>query len=306
MSFSGEVKEELAGQISSSRHCQIAELAAMVCYSGRLEQANTGNACLTIQAENEKVIRKGFTLLQKSFNICTGVTGKGPYFLKIEEKDQVSRLLQSLKLSEYSSKKDGRMDTVNPLLIKNACCRRAYLRGAFLTTGSMSDPEKSYHLEFVCLTRRQALQLQEIIRDFDIEARIVTRKNHDIVYMKEGAGIVDLLNVTGAHISLMNLENLRIVKEMRNSINRRVNCETANITKTVNASTKQIQDIMLIQKTLGLKGLQDSLREVAEVRLEYPEATLKELGEYLNPPVGKSGVNHRLRKLSEIAERIRG
>lgn len=306
MSFSGEVKEELAGQISSSRHCQIAELAAMVCYSGRLEQANTGNACLTIQAENEKVIRKGFTLLQKSFNICTGVTGKGPYFLKIEEKDQVSRLLQSLKLSEYSSQKDGRMDTVNPLLIKNACCRRAYLRGAFLTTGSMSDPEKSYHLEFVCLTRRQALQLQEIIRDFDIEARIVTRKNHDIVYMKEGAGIVDLLNVTGAHISLMNLENLRIVKEMRNSINRRVNCETANITKTVKASTKQIQDIMLIQKTLGLKGLQDSLREVAEVRLEYPEATLKELGEYLNPPVGKSGVNHRLRKLSEIAERIRG
>ena len=115
-----------------------------------------------------------------------------------------------------------------------------------------------------------------------------------------------MLNVTGAHISLMNLENLRIVKEMRNSINRRVNCETANITKTVNASTKQIQDIMLIQKTLGLKGLQDSLREVAEVRLEYPEATLKELGEYLNPPVGKSGVNHRLRKLSEIAERIRG
>ena len=306
MSFSGEVKEELAGQISSSRHCQIAELAAMVCYSGRLEQADTGNACLTIQAENEKVIRKGFTLLQKSFNICTGVTGKGPYFLKIEEKDQVSRLLQSLKLSEYSSQKDGRMDTVNPLLIKNACCRRAYLRGAFLTTGSMSDPEKSYHLEFVCLTRRQALQLQEIIRDFDIEARIVTRKNHDIVYMKEGAGIVDLLNVTGAHISLMNLENLRIVKEMRNSINRRVNCETANITKTVNASTKQIQDIMLIQKTLGLKGVQDSLREGAEVRLEYHEATLKELGEYLNPPVGKSGVNHRLRKLSEIAERIRG
>lgn len=306
MSFSGEVKEELAGQISSSRHCQIAELAAMVCYCGRLKGGNTENPCLTIQAENEKVIRKGFTLLQKSFNICTGVTGKGPYFLKIEEKDQVIRLLQTLKLPEASGQKDGRMDTVNPLLIKNACCRRAYLRGAFLATGSMSDPEKSYHLEFVCLTRKQALQLQEIIRDFEIEARIVTRKNHYIVYMKEGAGIVDLLNVTGAHISLMNLENLRIVKEMRNSINRRVNCETANITKTVNASTKQIQDIMLIQETLGLKGLQDSLREVAEVRLEYPDATLKELGEYLNPPVGKSGVNHRLRKLSEIAERIRG
>ena len=139
-----------------------------------------------------------------------------------------------------------------------------------------------------------------------MEARIAIRKNHFIVYMKEGAGIVDLLNVTGAHISLMHLENLRIVKEMRNSINRRVNCETANITKTVNASSKQIEDIMLIQDTQGLKGLPDVLRKTALIRLEYPDATLKELGQYLNPPVGKSGVNHRLRKLSEIAESIRG
>ncbi len=305
MSFSGEVKGELAAQISASRHCQIAELAAMVCYGGRMEQKEEGQSRLLIQTENEKVIRKGFTLLEKSFNICTGVMGKGPYSLRVEKEEQITRLLRGLKLSEGSGQTDGRIDTVNPLLIKNACCRRAYLRGAFLVTGSMSDPEKSYHLEFVCITSRQAVQLQEIIRDFHIEARIVTRKNHFIVYMKEGAGIVDLLNVMGAHISLMNLENLRIVKEMRNSINRRVNCETANITKTVNAASKQIADILLIQETMGLQRLQDGLRETAEIRLEYPDATLKELGQYLNPPVGKSGVNHRLRKLSEIAEGIR-
>ncbi len=305
MSFSGEVKEELAAQISASRHCQIAELAAMACYGGRMEQKEEGQSRLLIQTENEKVIRKGFTLLEKSFNICTGVMGKGPYSLRVEKEEQITRLLRGLKLSEGSGQTDGRIDTVNPLLIKNACCRRAYLRGAFLVTGSMSDPEKSYHLEFVCITSRQAVQLQEIIRDFHIEARIVTRKNHFIVYMKEGAGIVDLLNVMGAHISLMNLENLRIVKEMRNSINRRVNCETANITKTVNAASKQIADILLIQETMGLQRLQDGLRETAEIRLEYPDATLKELGQYLNPPVGKSGVNHRLRKLSEIAEGIR-
>lgn len=144
------------------------------------------------------------------------------------------------------------------------------MRGMYLAAGSMSDPEKSYHLEFVCRTEHQAVQLQEIICDFQIEARVIVRKNHFIVYIKEGSGIVDLLNVTGAHVSLMNLENLRIVKEMRNSINRRVNCEAANITKTVNASSKQTEDIILIQNTLGLKGLPDSLREIAEIRLSIP------------------------------------
>ena len=123
--------------------------------------------------------------------------------------------------------------------------------------------------------------------------------------MKEGSEIVDLLNVMEAHVSLMNFENLRIYKEMRNSVNRRVNCEAANITKTVNAATKQTEDIIYIQKHYGFNNLQDNLRQMAEVRLQYPEATLQELGQFLNPPVGKSGVNHRLRKLSELADRIR-
>ncbi|MBO5281608.1 MAG: DNA-binding protein WhiA, partial [Lachnospiraceae bacterium] len=134
----------------------------------------------------------------------------------------------------------------------------------------------------------------------------VLRKKYYVVYIKEGEGIVDLLNVMGAHVSLMNLENLRILKEMRNSINRRVNCETANITKTVNAAGRQIEDILYLREHYGLKKLSPGLREMAEVRLEYPDAPLKELGEYLDPPVGKSGVNHRLRKLSELAEQLRG
>lgn len=306
MSFSSEVKGELAEHIDSSRHCQIAELAALFVCNGKIECDKAGKTILAIQSENEQVIRKSFTLLQKSFNICTGVTQKSPYLLEIYGDGDVRKLMQALKLPEPSAEKLPEYDVVNSLLIKNSCCRRAFLRGAFLAAGSMSDPEKSYHLEFVCGSEHQAVQLQEILFDFRIEARIIVRKNHYIVYIKEGSGIVDLLNVTGAHISLMNLENLRIVKEMRNSINRRVNCEAANITKTVNASSKQTEDIVLIQNTLGLKGLPDSLREIAEIRLEYPDATLKELGRYLNPPVGKSGVNHRLRKLSEIAERIRG
>lgn len=171
--------------------------------------------------------------------------------------------------------------------------------------GSMSDPEKSYHLEFVCDNEPQALQLQEVIKSFDIDAKIVLRKKYFVVYLKEGSAIVDLLGVMEAHISLMNFENFRIVKEVRNSINRRVNCETANITKTVNAANKQMDDILLIRDRYGFVNLPDNLREIAEVRLEYPEATLKELGEYMDPPVGKSGVNHRLRKLSELAEKLR-
>ena len=175
-----------------------------------------------------------------------------------------------------------------------------------MAAGSMSDPNKAYHFEIACRNEAQAVQMQEIINSFDSDAKIVERKGHQVVYLKEGSQIVDMLNVMEAYVSLMNLENIRILKEMRNSINRRVNCETANIAKTVNAATKQLEDINLIKEIVGLSKLPPALRQMAEVRLEYPEATLKELGQYLEPPVGKSGVNHRLRKLSEIADIYRG
>ena len=160
-------------------------------------------------------------------------------------------------------------------------------------------------MEFVCENEIHAKQIQQVICSFEIEAKIVRRKKYYVVYIKEGAGIVDLLNVMGAHLSLMQLENLRVEKEVRNSINRQVNCEAANITKTVNAASKQIEDILFLQKSYGLSNLPDNLRQMAEIRLEHPESSLQELGTYLEPPVGKSGVNHRLRKLSELAERIK-
>lgn len=287
MSFSSEVKEELARHMSSARHCQIAELSAIMHFCGQYGQAEDGKLTIGFQTENEAVVRKGFTLLKKTYNIETDMVLSG------EERQGLIAKFGDLE------------DIVNPLIIKNSCCQRAYLRGAFLCIGSMSDPEKGYHLEFVCIHEPQAQQLKEIIKGFGIDAKIVLRKKYHVVYLKEGASIVDLLNVMEAHVSLMNFENLRIVKEMRNSINRRVNCETANITKTVHAAARQLEDILLIRDRYGLQNLQDNLREMAEVRLEYPDATLKELGELLDPPVGKSGVNHRLRKLSELADRIR-
>ncbi len=287
MSFSAEVKEELAKHISPARHCQMAELSAMLHYAGQYGLMEDGTLTIGFQSENESVLRKGFTLLKKAYNIDTVIGVKG------QKKADLLAIMGDLS---------GPADTS---LLKQACCRRAFIRGAFLSCGSISDPTKGYHLEFVCNNRTQAEQLQEIIGQFDIEAKIVCRKKYFVVYVKEGAGIVELLNIMEAHVALMNLENLRILKEMRNSINRRVNCEAANIQKTVQASTRQVEDIIYLRDYYGFSRLPDNLREMAEVRLAYPEAALKELGEYLSPPVGKSGVNHRLRKLSELAEKLR-
>ncbi|MCI8814086.1 MAG: DNA-binding protein WhiA, partial [Lachnospiraceae bacterium] len=186
------------------------------------------------------------------------------------------------------------------------CCKRAFIRGAFLVSGSISDPEKFYHFEIVCQTEEKAVQIQEIMQTFHIDAKIVLRKRSYVVYVKEGAQIVELLGLMEANVALMNLENIRILKEMRNSVNRKVNCETANIHKTVNAAVKQIEDIRLIEEKMGLDELSSGLSEIARLRLEFPEATLKELGMMLTPQVGKSGVNHRLRKLSNLAQELRG
>ena len=176
---------------------------------------------------------------------------------------------------------------------------------SILASGSISDPEKFYHFEITCTAQAKAKQLQSIIATFDIEARIVLRKKYFVVYIKEASQIVNLLNVMEAPVALMELENIRILKEMRGSVNRQVNCETANINKTVSAAIKQIEDIIYIRDTVGLQQLPSGLCEIAGLRLEWPEASLKELGEALDPPVGKSGVNHRLRKLSVLAENLR-
>lgn len=292
MSFSGEVKKELAKRIGPARHCQIAELAAIMHYCGeygRNEAGKDGATGYTLgfQTENEAVVRKGFTLLRKTYNI------------------EMDRALNGQEMQGIFDKVGGPGKPVNPLVLKNACCRRAFLRGAFLAVGSMSDPAKGYHLEFDCGDEAGAELLQELIRGFDIESKVILRKKYHVVYLKEGSAIVDLLNVFEAPVSLMNLENLRILKEMRNSVNRRVNCETANIAKTVNAAARQVEDIEYLEKHYGFRNLPEPLREMAEIRLEYPDAPLKELGERFDPPLGKSGVNHRLRRLSELADKIR-
>lgn len=214
-------------------------------------------------------------------------------------------MLHAAKLLDEHGEVGENLNVVQNVVIQQSCCRRAFIRGAFLASGSLSDPEKFYHFEIVCATEEKAKQLQGIIATFDLEAKIVKRKRYYIVYIKEGSQIVDILNVMEAPVALMELENIRILKDMRNSVNRQVNCETANINKTVSAAVKQIEDIEYIRDTIGLENLPENLEEIARERVERPEATLKELGEALDPPVGKSGVNHRLRKLCDIAEQLR-
>ena len=287
MSFSYEVKEELAKHLGAARHCQMAELAAMLHFCGQYGRDSEGAFTIGFQVENPIVVKKCFTLLKKTFSIDTDAT------------------IDEAKMNELYRKFGDLQEPADELLLKSTCCRRAFIRGAFLAIGSVSAPEKGYHLEFVTANEKKAKQLQSVIQSFDIDAKIVLRKKYHVLYMKESEAIVDLLNVMEAHIALMKLENLRILKELRNTVNRRVNCETANINKTLDSSRKQQEDIRLLQEKYGLENLPKGLQQIARMRLEEPEASLKELGEMLEPPIGKSGVNHRLRKLSEMADKLK-
>ncbi len=183
--------------------------------------------------------------------------------------------------------------------------KRDLLRSFFIEKGSVSDPERFYHMEFVCASEEEAQELRALIAEYGIDARPAVRNKHTIVYIKDSEAIFDMLNILGAHRSLMEFENVRILKEMREDVQRKVNCETANINKTVSAAVRQIEDISYIRDRIGLDNLPEGLSSVARLRLEMPDSTLKELGELLDPPVSKSGVNHRLKRLSDIAEKLR-
>lgn len=310
MSFSGDVKEELSRLPLSGRHCRLAETAAILSLCGRIVITENNRYCVKIQTENLPVARKYFTLLRKTFNIKAEVSvRKGrearSYCVMIPRDREARRLLRNTCLLDEDGNIYECMSPIHNQLLKQSCCRRAFIRGAFLAAGSVSDPKKSYHFEIVCAFGERAHQLCELLNQCRIDAKIVKRKKHYVVYVKEGSQIVELLGLMGAHVSLMELENVRIVKEMRGSVNRKVNCETANLNKTVSAAVRQAEDIRYIEATIGLQNLTEGLEEIAGLRLEHPDASLKELGEMLSPPVGKSGVNHRLRKISHIADRMR-
>lgn len=313
MSFSSEVKNEICRYTDISRQEAIAVLSAIMKVSGTLTLVSNKQLNFKVTTENPAMARLVFKLLKKYFSIHTKVMVKqggafkknNVYVIIITEEMGVRKLLTEVGVLKNSDGFSSLNFGIEPHIVDNVNCKKAYIRGAFLGGGSVSNPEKTYHMEFVTHNSDYAEQLSNLINHFDITSKVIQRKGSYVVYIKEGEQIVDLLNIIGAHNSLLELENVRIMKEMRNNVNRLVNCETANLSKTVNAAVRQVESIKLIQREIGLARLPRNLRDIAEVRLNNPDESLKELGELLDPPVGKSGVNHRLRRIEKIAEELR-
>lgn len=315
MSFSATTKNELSRIQITDDCCALAELAALVRMSGTIQIHGMKKINLKFSTENAAIARRIFTILKLIYTADVEVMVRrnrqlkknNNYLIIVNDKSISKKILEDVGFINDDSR-----SIFNPYyniperLINNRCCKRSYIRGAFLGGGSISNPEKTYHLEFVTNNEEHAKDLSQIINSFELNSKIVTRKENHVVYIKEGEQIVDLLNIIGAHQALLKLEDIRVLKDVRNNINRIVNCETANLGKTIDASMRQIENIEIIKKSIGLNKLPKNLRELAELRLEYSDASLKEIGLMLNPPVGKSGVNHRFRKIEEIAEELRG
>ncbi|MEG2936150.1 MAG: DNA-binding protein WhiA [Clostridium sp.] len=312
MSFSLKVKNEVCRTSEISKEEVSAQLSAIMKASGTLGFGFNRAVTFKIVTENPSIARWVFRVLKDYFEIHSKLLVKKSnslkknniYMVLIPEDADVRGLLQYLGIIE----KDDYFNINYGLpteILKDEDCKRAYIRGAFLGGGSISNPEKTYHLEFVTHDEEYANALSKLINSYKLNSKVIQRKNSFVIYVKEGEQIVDLLNIIGAHNALLELENIRIMKEMRNNVNRIVNCETANLSKTVNAAVRQVESINLIQSEIGLDRLPKNLKEVARLRLEYPDESLKELGAMLNPPVGKSGINHRLRRIEKIADELR-
>jgi len=309
LSFSSNVKRELIHRFGEENGSDMAELTAIINLCGQIEEKEN-EFCIKIHTENVLVARKFFTLMKKNFNIECNISvlrnsqlrKNRTYFLSIDSKRE-RIAAEYIKKHCFEQAEDGNV-VFERDKESTVCAMRAYLRGAFLACGSLNEPEKTYHLEIVGTNYNYCVQLKAILAKFGINAGYIQRKEHHVIYIKEGEKISDFLNVVGAHVSLMEFENIRILKDMRNNVNRRVNCETANLSKTIAASVKQVDDINFIDEKFGLDYLDKPLKEAAQIRMQYPDLSLKELGAKLVPPVGKSGMNHRLHRISEIAEQL--
>ncbi|MDP9750486.1 DNA-binding protein WhiA [Thermoanaerobacter pentosaceus] len=313
MSFSSNTKDELAKIYPEDKESKIAELAALIRTIGSVSIYGNGKISLTFTTENASVARLVFKLIKDLFGIIPEtMVRRGRYLKKtlsylifVPDTKIAEEILGKVKILNYEKGHIKLNYGIDKKIVKNTKAKKAYLRGAFLGGGSISDPEKAYHMEFITHNLEHGKDLSKLINSFDLNSKVIARKNSYVVYLKEGEQIVDVLNIIGAHSALLNLENIRVYKEMRNNVNRIVNCETANLTKTINASLRQIESINYIKETVGLDYLPPNLKEVAELRINYPDLSLKELGQMLVPPVGKSGVNHRLRKIEEISNKLK-
>lgn len=313
MSFSSKVKNEICRYTEYSKEEAKALLAGIMKVSGTIGLSGYRKINFRTSTENPAIARLVFKLLKEHFDIHSKLMVKKSnslkknniYLVMITEEMGVRSLLKEVGVLSASENLFMIDYSIPDRIIHEETWKRSYIRGVFLGGGSISNPEKTYHLEFVTHNEEYAEDLKNLINTYGLNSKVIKRKSSFVIYLKEGEQIVDSLNIIGAHNSLLQLENVRIMKEMRNNVNRLVNCETANLSKTVNAAVRQIESIKLIQSEAGLERLPQNLREVAELRLKFPNESLKELGQMLNPPVGKSGINHRLRRIEKIASELK-
>lgn len=300
MSFSNDVKNELSRIETNDVAGDKAELLGLLRMSGAIVIRGM-NVGIHFSTENAALARRALQLLKSNYQVQTEVVitrsrrlkKNNRYQVQVIPSPQVSTALFELQLLSVES------DLKNPLL-ENHDCKRTFLRGAFLGGGSISRPSSDYHLEMVTENEDFAHTIIKIMQSFSLKAKLTDRKNEYIVYLKDGESIINFLSVIGAHNAMMELENVRIVKEMRNNVNRAVNCETANLNKVVKAAVRQVRCIHYIDEHMGLAELPQPLQEVAKLRLEHQDVSLNDLVEY-SGGLGKSGINHRLKKLQEIA-----
>ncbi len=307
-SFAAMTKKELT-QLEADGCCAKAELAALIRMNGSLSFSSK-QLVLDITTENAAIARRIYTLIKKTFPVHVELLVRKKMRLKknnvylVRISQEAQKLLANLGIMKEGFQF---VREISDDIKNNGCCKRAYLRGAFLAGGSVNHPEtSSYHLEVFSLYEEHNSSLCELVNSYDLNAKVLERKKGFIIYIKEGEKITEFLNIIGAHQALLFFEDVRIMKDMRNSVNRLVNCETANLNKTVGAAMRQVENIRFIQREVGLSILPEKLREIAELRVNHQDVTLKELGEMVSTgKVSKSGVNHRLRKIDEFANKLR-
>ena len=308
MSFASETKKELTN-LEVKDCCGLAELSALIQMNGSLSFTNKKLA-VDIQTENAAIARRIYTLIKRFYPVTVELLVRKKMRLKknnvyiVRLVDHARRILEDLGIIGEGFEF---VTEICPKLIMKKCCKRSYLRGAFLAGGSVNNPEtSSYHLEIFSLYKEHSEALCELMNSFDLNAKTLERKKGYMTYLKEAEKITDFLIIIGANNAMLKFEDIRILRDMRNSVNRLVNCETANLNKTIGASVRQVENIKYIQGTVGLDVLPEKLREIAELRVAHKDVTLKELGEMVSSgPISKSGINHRLRKVDAIAEKIR-
>ena len=313
MSFASNTRAELARELCADKCCARAELAAALLASGGISFrfGREPSYALSVTTAEAAVVRHYFQLLKRHFKITAQIrtlrsdslNGMTRYQLVIPEED--SRLLLD-EAGLYDPEAPFGLRAVPPEeLVDYACCKKTFLKSAFMISGGMSNPEIAYHIEIAAPTEDFADYVIKNLNYYEIGAKKACRKAKFVVYLKKSDDVSDMLTLMGASQAVLTLQNVRIKKDVSNRVNRQLNCDNSNINRTMNTALSQIADIKYIDEQLGLDKLPAPLREIAEVRMNNAATSLGGLGEMLEKPIGKSGVNARLRKISEIADKLR-